>query len=101
MEDLGEGLLLLAGGRHTHAPGEEADDDSLGDHAAEQREGPDLGALVETMGNTPDGSNKPVAIIANTVKGKGVSFMEDDNNWHYRSPNADEVAAAFEELGLA
>ena len=41
---------------------------------------------------------KPVAIIANTVKGKGVSFMEDDNNWHYRIPNEEEMAAARKEL---
>ena len=36
----------------------------------------------------PDGSGKPLAVVAHTVKGKGVSFMEDDNNWHYRIPNA-------------
>jgi transketolase len=34
------------------------------------------------------------------VKGKGVSFMEDDNNWHYRVPTAEEVVAAKKELGL-
>jgi transketolase len=49
----------------------------------------------------PDGSGKPVAIIAHTVKGKGVSFMEDDNNWHYRTPTADEVKMAAKELDLA
>jgi transketolase len=42
--------------------------------------------------------DKPTAIIAHTVKGKGVSFMEDDNNWHYRIPTEDEVAAAAQEL---
>lgn len=41
---------------------------------------------------------KPLAIIAHTVKGRGVSFMEDDNNWHYRIPNVDEVARANAEL---
>jgi transketolase len=34
------------------------------------------------------------------VKGKGVSFMEDDNNWHYRIPNQQELQAAHKELGL-
>lgn len=63
-------------------------------------EGHDLKALVDVMQNIPDGSNKPVAIIAHTIKGKGISFMEDDNNWHYRSPNADEVKKAKIELGL-
>ena len=41
---------------------------------------------------------KPSVIIANTIKGKGVSFMEDDNNWHYRTPNPDELNAALKEL---
>jgi transketolase len=44
---------------------------------------------------------KPLAFIAHTVKGKGVSFMEDDNNWHYRIPNEDEVVRAHRELGCA
>ena len=44
--------------------------------------------------------NKPKMIIADTIKGKGVSFMEDNNNWHYRSPNDSEVEAARKELGL-
>ena len=43
---------------------------------------------------------KPCAIIAHTIKGKGISFMEDDNNWHYRIPNETEVAAAYKELGV-
>jgi transketolase len=52
--------------------------------------------------NTPSlPTGRPHAVIAHTVKGKGVSFMEDDNNWHYRIPNTDEVALAFQELGLS
>ena len=43
---------------------------------------------------------QPTAIIAHTVKGKGVSFMEDDNNWHYRAPTAAEVSRAKKELSL-
>ena len=43
---------------------------------------------------------RPKAIIANTIKGRGVSFMEDDNNWHYRIPTADEVKLAAQELGI-
>lgn len=56
--------------------------------------------MADRLSRTPDGSGKPVAVIANTIKGKGVSFMEDDNNWHYRIPNAEEVEAAHRELGL-
>jgi transketolase len=63
-------------------------------------DGHDMGALVERLRRVPDGSGKPVAIVAHTVKGKGVSFMEDDNNWHYRIPTSDEVSAARLELGM-
>lgn len=63
--------------------------------------GHDMATLVRLMRNLPDGSGKPVAIIAHTVKGKGVSFMEDDNNWHYRIPTAEQVVAAKRELGVA
>lgn len=41
---------------------------------------------------------KPVAIIADTLKGAGVSFMEDDNNWHYRIPSDEELNRAIEVL---
>ncbi|MGB0372060.1 MAG: transketolase [Opitutales bacterium] len=44
--------------------------------------------------------SSPLAIIADTVKGKGISFMEDDNNWHYRIPTEEEVGKAKQELGL-
>jgi transketolase len=68
---------------------------------AHEVDGHDLTALAALMRNVPNGSGKPVAIIAHTIKGKGVSFMEDDNNWHYRIPNEKEVADAKRQLGLA
>ena len=43
---------------------------------------------------------KPTMIIANTIKGKGVSFMEDDNNWHYRIPTEHEVELSKKELEI-
>jgi transketolase len=43
---------------------------------------------------------RPKVIIAHTVKGRGVSFMEDDNNWHYRIPKAEEVREAARQLGI-
>jgi transketolase len=64
---------------------------------AVETDGHDLPALASLLSRPPrDG--KPTAIIAHTVKGKGVSFMEDDNNWHYRIPTAPEVEAARREL---
>ena len=67
---------------------------------ASETDGHDISGLVRLMERVPDGSGRPVALIAHTVKGKGVSFMEDDNNWHYRIPTADEVVAAKKELGV-
>jgi transketolase len=61
-------------------------------------DGHDFTQLEDTIKLTSQ--NKPIAIIAHTIKGKGVSFMEDNNNWHYRTPTREEVAAAYHELGL-
>lgn len=43
-------------------------------------------------------SDKPIAIIANTVKGKGVSFMENKLEWHYKSPNDEQLSIALQEI---
>ena len=43
-------------------------------------------------------SNKPLVIIANTIKGKGISFMENKISWHYKSPNKDQLSLALKEL---
>jgi transketolase len=67
---------------------------------AREIDGHDVEALACAMADLPNGSGKPVALIAHTVKGKGVSFMEDDNNWHYRAPTPEEVVKAHKELGL-
>lgn len=56
-------------------------------------------AAIRRILTLPDpGMERPLAVVAHTVKGKGVSFMEDDNNWHYRIPNADETTRARQEL---
>ena len=68
--------------------------------SAYEIDGHNMSELVNVLNNFPDGSGKTVAAIAHTVKGKGVSFMEDDNNWHYRIPNEQEVIKAKKELGL-
>lgn len=63
-------------------------------------DGNDIEAILGALKGFPAQNQKPTAIIAHTVKGKGVSFMEDDNNWHYRIPTAEEVMAAKKELGV-
>ncbi len=68
-------------------------------------DGHDVAALAKAMSDEAGAGNgnslrPPLAIIAHTVKGRGVSFMEDDNNWHYRAPDAAELEKARAELGL-
>ena len=50
-------------------------------------------AFLKTFDN-----GKPKCIVANTVKGKGVSFMENDNNWHHANMNEKQYNQAKEEL---
>jgi transketolase len=45
-------------------------------------------------------SATPTLIVANTIKGKGVSFMENVPIWHYRMPNEQELPILMKELGL-
>jgi transketolase len=66
-----------------------------------ETDGHDIESLTKLMRPPHEKIGRPTAIIAHTVKGRGVSFMEDDNNWHYRIPTADELSTARKELGLA
>lgn len=72
---------------------------AFGWHASEV-DGHDPQALLNALSSLPHPSGKPLAVIAHTVKGRGVSFMEDDNNWHYRIPTAAEVDEAGRQLGI-
>ncbi len=71
--------------------------EAFGWHAVEV-DGHSFGELQRATAEIPNGTGKPVAVIAHTVKGRGVSFMEDDNNWHYRVPGSEEVRRAALEL---
>jgi transketolase len=65
-------------------------------------DGNDIGAVVTTMEQARQLSAAgPVAIIAHTVKGKGVSFMEGKYQWHGRSPNEEERRLALAEIEQA
>jgi transketolase len=61
-------------------------------------DGHDYGQLLETLGSPVGDRLKPLCVIANTVKGKGVSFMEDQAKWHHGVPNAEQFAQAMKEL---
>lgn len=61
-------------------------------------DGHDHAALQGAFAGAGSVPGRPSVIIANTVKGKGVSFMEDDLLWHYRSPSAEQLDQAIEEV---
>lgn len=62
-------------------------------------DGHDLAQVEETLASVPAVAGKPTCIVAHTVKGKGVSFMENKVLWHYRSPDREEMSKAMVELG--
>ena len=61
-------------------------------------DGHDPDALERVLRTEPDAAGQPTCVIAHTVKGKGVSFMEHTVLWHYRTARGDEFAAAEREL---
>lgn len=67
-----------------------------------EADGNDLDGLVETLEKAKSmlGKGKPVAIMMNTVMGKGVSFMEGTHEWHGIAPNDDQLKTALNELPL-
>jgi transketolase len=67
--------------------------------AVEQVDGHDTSALLERLSHLPIQSGKPSCIIANTIKGKGVSFAENEPAWHHGVPTAEQLAVAAVELG--
>ncbi len=68
--------------------------------AVREVDGHNVVAIGSALGQLPFEDGRPSAVIATTVKGKGVSFMEGQLAWHYRSPNDEELAAALAELGV-
>ena len=64
---------------------------------AREIDGHDHAALTGAL--KVSSGDRPLVVIARTVKGKGVSFMEDRIEWHYRSPKDDLLAKALAELG--
>lgn len=64
----------------------------------EEVDGHDHGAMKAVLSALPFKKGKPNCVIAHTIKGKGVSFMEHSVLWHYRSAKGDEFEAAMKEL---
>jgi transketolase len=55
--------------------------------------------IINTLKRAPFESGKPSLIIAHTIKGKGISFMEGNYSWHHRVPKIEEYNQAIKELG--
>jgi len=62
-------------------------------------DGHDYSALYEAFTSQRD--NRPRCVIAKTIKGRGVSFMEDGVEWHHKIPSAEQFEKAYAELGAA
>jgi len=61
-------------------------------------DGHDFGQILAALAEAEQIIGQPTMIVAKTIKGKGVSFMENDVKWHGNTPNEDEYRIAFEEL---
>jgi transketolase len=64
----------------------------------ENIDGHDIESILSTFERFKHHSGQPFVIIANTIKGKGVSFMEHNLKFHYSAPKDDELKQALEEL---
>jgi transketolase len=71
------------------------------DYAIRSADGHDIHALLDVFGAVPFAAGKPNLVMAHTVKGKGVSFIENTVKWHHRVPNDEEYATAMAELDAA
>lgn len=65
---------------------------------AREIDGHDHVALADALNSTPWEPGKPSVLVAHTIKGKGVSFMENSVKWHYSNPTDEQLAAALLEL---
>lgn len=68
--------------------------------AVRQIDGHDHGALLRSFSDLPFQTGMPSCIVANTIKGKGVSFAENKPAWHHGVPTSEQLSAAAAELGV-
>jgi len=62
-------------------------------------DGHNMQALLDTFDKAKEVKDKPVCIVAKTIKGRGVSFMENQAGWHGKAPNDEQLEKAVRELG--
>jgi len=66
--------------------------------AVREVDGHDVGALADALHAVPFEQGRPSCVIAHTMKGRGVSFMENRAEWHHRVPTEEEIGIAMDEL---
>ncbi|HJH44234.1 MAG TPA: transketolase [Rubneribacter badeniensis] len=106
-----DNLVAVVDRNHLQIDGDTADVCDPGDVGAKfaafgwsvrEVDGHDIPALVEALrAAKAERAGKPCVLVAHTVKGKGVSFMEGQAGWHGKAPNAEQLAAALADLGAA
>lgn len=69
--------------------------------ATREINGHDFEQIENALLSVPFEPERPSCIIAHTIKGKGISFMEDQLAWHYKSPDDEQLAQALAELGVS
>lgn len=74
---------------------------AFGWHVVEVEDGNDVEQCHEALRFAAAWTEGPAVVVLHTVKGKGVSFMEDQAGWHGKAPNADELAQALAEIDAA
>lgn len=67
-------------------------------HVIDLKDGNDMDQIADAFKEARNTKGMPTAIIAHTIKGKGVSFMENQVGWHGKAPNDEEYAVAMEDL---
>ena len=101
-----DNLTVIVDNNHLQLDGSVDEIMSMGDIAAkfaafgfavQKVSGHDFDALLTALDRREPG--RPMCLLCDTVKGKGVSFMENNIDWHGKAPNADELAQALRELG--
>lgn len=103
-----DNLCAIVDYNHVQLDGTTEEIKDLGDLCAKWKEfgwnvieldGHDIDAVLEAYQFAAQTPGKPSVLIANTVKGKGVSFMENNCDWHGNSPNAEQLKEALAQIG--
>ena len=104
-----DNVIAIVDRNHLQIDGDTAEVCDLGDMCAKftafgwdacEVDGHNIDAVIEVLNAAKaDRSGKPHAIIANTIKGKGVSYMENAVGWHGKAPNREQALLALEDLG--